>query len=114
MSKSGRTQGRKVARPQKATKSGRGKSARKIPLALGNTKDGAPSARLGGKVAGMIVMLRRVKGASIAELSKATGWQPHSVRAAISATIKKKLGLDVQSEKAGDVRRYRVIDKAGS
>ena len=91
-----------------------GKQTRKVQSALANVKGGVPDVRVGDKVGGMIVMLCRARGASIEELSNATGWQPHSVRAAISATIKKKLGLDVQSEKVGDVRRYRVIDKAGS
>jgi Protein of unknown function (DUF3489) len=117
MGKSGNTQDRKVASPRKATKGGRGirrKSARKVPQGLGNQKGGVPNVRIGDKVGGMIVMLCRDKGASIEELSKAAGWQAHSVRAAISATIKKKLGLDVQSEKVGGVRRYRVNDRAGS
>ena len=117
MRKSDKTRGRNAAHPRNAAKGGRairGKPTRKIPLALVNPKSGVPNVRVGDKVGGMIVMLCRDKGASIPELSKATGWQPHSIRAAISATIKKKLGLDVQSEKVGDVRRYRVIDKAGS
>lgn len=61
------------------------------------------------KIASMTVMLCRMKGASIEDLCKMTGWQRHSVRAAISGTIKKKLGLDVRSEKVGGVRIYRVI-----
>jgi hypothetical protein len=116
MSKRGKTRGRAAGGPKQVTK-GRWqasrKSARGVQRTLGNTKGGAPNVHVGDKVGGMIVMLCRDKGASIEELSKATGWQPHSVRAAISATIKKKLGLDVQSEKVGEVRRYRVIDKTG-
>lgn len=117
MGKPSKTKGRTAREPKRASKSGwqtPGKPMRGVQRALGNAKGGVPNVRVGDKVGGMIVMLCRDKGASIAELSKATGWQLHSVRAAISATIKKKLGLDVQSEKVGDVRRYRVIDKAGS
>ena len=38
----------------------------------------------------------------------ATGWQAHSVRGAISGAIKKKLGLDVRSEKTEGGRVYRI------
>ena len=61
------------------------------------------------KIASMTVMVCRLKGATLAELCKMTGWQPHSVRAAISAVLKKKLKLDVVSENIGGERVYRVI-----
>ena len=53
-------------------------------------------------------LLRRKNGASIAEMTKATGWQQHSVRGAIAGTLKKKRGLTIVSEKDGIVRRYRI------
>jgi hypothetical protein len=56
-------------------------------------------------------MLRRPNGVSIGGLSKATSWQVHSVRGAMSGTIKKKHGLNVTSEKKGMVRLYRIADK---
>jgi hypothetical protein len=65
-----------------------------------------------GKIAAITALLRRPKGASIDDLMKATGWQAHSVRGAVSASIKKKLGLKVVSEKTGTVRLYRIVDKA--
>lgn len=70
------------------------------------------SKRKPGKIDQIIAMLRRPTGASIIDLSKATAWQAHSVRGAISGTIKKKQGLAVVSEISGDVRRYRIADKA--
>jgi hypothetical protein len=55
----------------------------------------------------LVSLLRR--GASIAEMSRATGWQAHSVRGALSAVVKGRLGLPVISEKGPDgVRRYHV------
>jgi len=56
----------------------------------------------------MIDMLRRPEGATIPQLSKAFGWEPHTVRGAISGALKKKLGLRVVSEKAERGRVYRI------
>ncbi len=65
-----------------------------------------------GKIVAIIALLRRSKGARIDDLMQATGWQAHSVRGVMSASIKKKLGLKVVSEKTGKVRLYRIADKA--
>jgi hypothetical protein len=64
------------------------------------------------KIDKIIAMMRRPKGASISDLIRATAWQAHSVRGAISGTIRKKQGLNVVSEKSGDVRLYRIAGKA--
>jgi hypothetical protein len=54
-------------------------------------------------------LLRRKRGATIVELQATTGWQAHSVRGFLSATVKKKLGLKLSSEQGADkVRRYAV------
>ena len=71
------------------------------------TKKKAPrAARTDSKQAQLIAMLKRAKGASIDEIVEAFGWQPHTVRGAIAGALKKKLGLDVTSEK--DEKRGRV------
>ena len=56
----------------------------------------------------MIDMLRRPEGATIPQLSKAFGWEPHTVRGAISGALKKKLGLTVTSTKEERSRVYRI------
>ncbi len=67
--------------------------------------------REGTKQAAMIDMLRRKQGATIAQIAEATGWRNHTIRGAISGALKKKLGLDVTSEKTEEgPRRYRIID----
>ena len=68
----------------------------------------AAAPRKPGKLDKVIAMMRHPKGATIAELSKATDWQAHSVRGAISGAIKKKHNLKVVSEKSGDVRTNRI------
>lgn len=50
-------------------------------------------------------MIAREEGASIAEMSKATGWQAHSVRGALAGGLKKR-GLSISSKKIDGVRRY--------
>ncbi|MGA7453732.1 MAG: DUF3489 domain-containing protein [Rhodoplanes sp.] len=66
----------------------------------------APRTRDGSKQAQLIAMLRRAKGATVNEIAEALSWQPHTVRGAIAGALKKKLGLEVTSEK--DEKRGRV------
>ena len=65
-----------------------------------------PKSRAGTKQAMLIAMLEAPDGATIAEIAKATEWQSHTVRGAISGALKKRLGLTVTSEK--DAVRGRV------
>ncbi len=56
-----------------------------------------------------IDMLRRPSGASLADLQKATGWQPHSVRGFLSGTVRKLEGVRLIGEVTdGGERRYRI------
>ena len=60
----------------------------------------------------ILTLLRRPKGASIAELSKATNWQTHSIRGFLSGTVKKRMGLKVFSERDDKgARRYKVATR---
>ena len=72
----------------------------------------APKARTpreGTKQATLIAMLRAPEGATIEEITAATGWQSHTVRGAMAGALKKKLGLEVTSEKVeGRGRVYRL------
>ncbi len=71
-----------------------------------------PAVRRGTKQALMIDLLKRKKGATIEEIVEAIGWQPHSVRGAISCALKKKLGLAVTSEKVqARGRVYRIVER---
>ena len=72
----------------------------------------APKARTpreGTKQATLIAMLRAPDGATIEEIMAATGWLGHTVRGAMAGALKKKLGLEVTSEKVeGRGRVYRL------
>ncbi len=65
--------------------------------------------RIVTKQAKLITMLEAPDGASIAEIVEAMGWQAHTIRGAISGVLKKKLGLDVTSEKNGNRGRIYKI-----
>ena len=71
----------------------------------------APEAKTkrGAKQQALLALLERKTGATIAELAEATGWQPHTVRGAIAGVLKKRLGLNVTSEKIeGRGRVYKI------
>ena len=66
--------------------------------------------RPGTKLAAMVLALRRPQGATSLQLMLATGWQPHTVRGAISGMLRKKLGLNVVlARNAAGERVYRVL-----
>lgn len=76
--------------------------------------DGLTQVRSGTKQAALIDLLQRSEGATISDIQTATGWQAHSVRGAISGTLKKKLGLTVSSETDETRGRvYRIVKAQG-
>jgi hypothetical protein len=66
---------------------------------------GAPRAeRKGAKV---LEMIARVKGATLAEIMEATGWQAHTVRGFISISGKKGARIESSKNDAGE-RMYQL------
>ena len=53
-----------------------------------------------GKLDGVLLLVRRSNGASITDLQKATGWQPHSIRAAMTGF--RKQGVEITRSKNKD------------
>ena len=65
--------------------------------------------RPGIRLALLVMALRRPQGATSLQLMLATGWQPHTVRGAISGMLRKKLGLNVVlTRNAAGERVYRI------
>jgi hypothetical protein len=67
-----------------------------------------PDAKRPSKQDEVIAMLRRLEGATVDEVARATGWQRHTVRGVFSGTLKKKLGLTLASAKEERGRVYRI------
>ncbi len=59
------------------------------------------------KAGAILSQLRRPNGASIAQLQKATGWQPHSVRATLTGLRKQGHAVS-RGKNAKGVTTYRV------
>ena len=107
VAKHGRNVAPATAKPTK--KATQAKKATKAPKKAAPAK--AEGAREGSKTAAILELLRRPKGASLAEVMEAASWQAHSVRGFISGTLGKKMGLTVKSEKRDDGTRVYSIAK---
>jgi hypothetical protein len=108
--KKGAPRARKVAKEAKlANKKAAKKGAKAVSKPASKRKQAA-EARQGSKKAIILELLRRPKGATVAEIAKATGWQNHSIRGFISGQLTKRMGLTVESSKniAGQ-RTYRLV-----
>ena len=67
-----------------------------------------PKADRTNKKAEVIAMMKRAKGATLAEIMKATGWQPHTVRGLVSI-LGGKGGEKIESSKnAAGERTYKI------
>ena len=93
-----------TTRAKSIRKPGRGKKApKRRPKAKAATRG------RGSKSAHVIALLEKSKGATLAELMKATGWQAHSVRGFLSGTLREKMGLKIESTKRVDGERVYSI-----
>ena len=103
------------AQPEAGTDPAPDKSSRRVAAARRKEarteapQQSAKPSRGASKQARVIEMLHRRQGATIATITKATGWQPHSVRGFFTGVVRNKLGLTLVSEKNGGDRVYRIV-----
>jgi len=71
--------------------------------------NGAPKRET--KLTLVIELLSRPEGATVDDITTATGWQPHTVRSALSHALGKKRGYKIVSDKPKDGKRiYKIAD----
>jgi hypothetical protein len=104
-----RTNNEGVALTLKLTKAPRPASGSKRKPSAKQQGKGAPRERTNTKQAKVIAMLKRPSGATVDQIIQATDWQPHTVRGFFAGALKKRLGIEVTSEKREDgTRLYRI------
>jgi hypothetical protein len=90
----------KAAHEAVGSKLRKGRAAPKAP----------PKHRADTKQSQVIAMLKRPNGATVEEIMAATEWQAHTVRGFFAGALKKRLGLEVTSEKDEERGRvYRIL-----
>ena len=63
----------------------------------------------------VLILLKRLGGATLNDLVIATNWQSHSVRGFLSGTVRKRMGLTLVSELSEQgLRRYRIAEEGGN
>jgi hypothetical protein len=100
----------KTAKKRQPKGTGEAKSSPATPSQSAQAVVATPQFREGSKQALLANLLSREGGASITELTDATGWQPHTTRAAITGL--RKRGCDISTDKVDGVFRYRMGDRA--
>ncbi len=72
-----------------------------------STQQANTSVRAGTKQATLVDMMRTAAGATIAQMGAKTGWQPHSVRAALTGLRKRGAAITREKNDAGTTI-YRI------
>ena len=86
----------RLVRIWKALQNGGSNSAAKSKTRRKNgARSNKAAARAGTKKAHIVRLLQRPNGATVAEIMRATDWQPHTVRGFVSRALVHDLGLQV-------------------
>jgi len=89
-------------------------SPKNIPEHDASTDDVAPPTaiappREGSKLAAVVSLLRRERGATIDQLAAAMGWLPHTTRAALTGLRKRGFGIERREEKGERAGAYVIV-----
>ena len=96
------------SKPKAATRSTARKTAKPASRKRSAPASSRSAAGADTKHARIIAMLRMPTGATIAAIMTVTDWQQHSVRGFLAGVVRKKLGLNLVSEKTDGARIYRI------
>lgn len=61
----------------------------------------------------LIDLLRTKGGANVKQISDALGWQPHTVRAALTGLRKANVAVEKMPAREGELSHYRISTKRG-
>ena len=108
----------KLKRPTKARSAARKPTSQRVTLSravvstpvTADKKNRSDNPRSDTKQARVIAMLRAPVGATVDAIAAAVGWQQHSVRGFLAGVIRKKLALNLISERGDKSRVYRVVE----
>ena len=107
-SKKGASQKKGAPKAKKIAKAAAPKKEAKPSKKTAKSERKATAPRAESKGAKILDMIARAKGATLAEIMKATDWQAHSVRGFISTAAKKhKVNIESSKNEAGD-RVYKI------
>jgi hypothetical protein len=97
---------RRFARTPEAGTTGRDVSASAPDTGEAAKPAETSTVKAASKISRVLLLLQRPEGTNLDEMVAATGWLPHTTRAALTGL--KKKGHTITSEKEDDVRRYRI------
>jgi hypothetical protein len=104
-----RTTKSRARTPEKSCRTGN-TQRKDVDQPLKNELTGTNAPRLGSKLAGVIVLLSREQGAGIEDLTAATGWLPHTTRAALTGLRKRGYVLARERREGADTV-YRILSE---